>query len=59
DYLPLLFVLLAIGRRRFSVGFAALLVFSIAINLFGAVTFNRAGQFYDDDNTQETLFQPD
>jgi len=29
------------------------------VNTFGAITFDRAGQFYDTDNTQTVLFQPD
>ena len=59
DWLPLLFVLLALGRRRFRAGFALLLLWSIAINLFGALTFDRAWQFYDNDATQNVMFQPD
>lgn len=59
DYLPLLFVLLALTGRRFGGGFLAAAVFSIAINTFGAITFDRAPQFYDNDNSQRTLFQPD
>ena len=38
---------------------ALALVFAIAVNLFGAITFDRASMFYDDDGTQERLFQPD
>ncbi len=59
DYLPLLFLLLALGRRRFGLGFGALLAFAILVNTFGAITFDRAGQFYDDDGTQSVIFQPD
>lgn len=59
DYMPALIVLLALSRRRFGWGFVAVLVLAVAINAFGAITFNRAWQFYDDDNTQERLFQPD
>ncbi|NOY91304.1 MAG: hypothetical protein GXP55_08845 [Deltaproteobacteria bacterium] len=59
DYLPLLFLLLALGRRRFGWGFGALLAFAIVVNTFGAITFDRAGQFYDDDGTQTVIFQPD
>jgi hypothetical protein len=29
------------------------------VNTFGAITFDRLYQFYDDDNTQERVFQPD
>jgi hypothetical protein len=59
DYMPFLFVLLALGRRKFGPGFYALLVFSIAVNLFGAVTFDRMWRYYDNDGTQNRLFQPD
>ena len=59
DYMPLLIVLLARGRRRFGPGFYACLVFALAVNTFGAITFDRQHRFYDDDNTQRRLFQPD
>jgi len=59
DYMPLLMVLLALGRRRFGPGFYLCLVFAIAVNAFGAVTFDRQWKFYDDDGTQNRLFQPD
>lgn len=59
DYLPPLFLLLALGQRRLGWGFGALLAFAIVVNTFGAITFDRAGQFYDTDNTQTVLFQPD
>lgn len=59
DYMPGLIVLLALGGRRFGVGFHLLLVFAIAVNTFGAITFDRAAVFYDDDGSQERIFQPD
>ncbi|HEX5659190.1 MAG TPA: hypothetical protein VFX59_18480 [Polyangiales bacterium] len=59
DYMPFLIVLLALGRRRFGPGFHALLVFAVAVNLFGAVTFDRAWRYYDNDGSQNRLFQPD
>jgi len=59
DYMPLLFLLLALGKRRFGWGFGALLAFAIVVNTFGAITFDRAGEFYDNDGTQNVLFQPD
>jgi hypothetical protein len=59
DYSLALFALLAIGGRRFGAGFYALLVVAIAINLFGAITFDRVPRFYDTDPTQRVLFQPD
>lgn len=59
DYMVLLFVLLALGRRRFGPMFVVLAVFAIAVNTFGALTFDRAWEYYDRDGTQEVIFQPD
>ena len=59
DYLPVVFVLLALGGRRFGPGFFAAMLFAVALNTFGAITFDRAWQFYDGDDSQERLFQPD
>lgn len=59
DYMVLLFALLALGARRFGPGFYLMMVFAIAVNTFGALTFDRAGEFYDNDPTQNVIFQPD
>jgi hypothetical protein len=59
DYMVALLALLALGGRPFRGGFHAALVFAIVVNAFGAVTFDRAWQFYDDDASQERVFQPD
>jgi hypothetical protein len=59
DYLPLLFVLVALSGRRFGVAFLSCAAFAILVNTFGAVTFDRYPQFYDDDPTQRVIFQPD
>jgi hypothetical protein len=59
DYLPLLFVLVALSGRRFGAAFLCCACFAIAVNTFGAVTFDRFTQFYDDDPTQRVIFQPD
>ncbi len=59
DYLPLLFVLLALGGRKLGGGFLLATVFAIAVNTFGALTFDRAWEYYDDDGTQDRVFQPD
>ncbi|MBN1654760.1 MAG: hypothetical protein JXA30_13395 [Deltaproteobacteria bacterium] len=59
DYMVLLFALLALGQRRFRLGFYSLVVFALAVNLFGAITFDRVKQFYDTDLTQTVIFQPD
>jgi hypothetical protein len=59
DYAIALFVLLALGGRRFGTGFHLLLLWAIAVNLFGAITFDRVPRFYDSDPTQQVIFQPD
>ena len=59
DYLPLIFVLIALGKRRFGTAFLACAVFAILVNTFGAVTFDRYLQFYDTDATQKVIFKPD
>jgi hypothetical protein len=43
-------VLLAIGNRRFTRWFKALIVVAFAINLFLAITFDRYPQFSFDDS---------
>jgi len=59
DYAVLLIALLAMGGRRFGPGFYAMLVLAIVINTFGAVTFYRAWEFYDNDMSQNVMFHPD
>jgi hypothetical protein len=59
DYLPLLIVLLALAARRFGPLFFAGLGFSVLVNTFGALTFDRAHRYYDDDRSQNRVFQAD
>lgn len=61
DFAMMIFLLLAIGGRRFGVLFYAAAVFAIVVNGFGAITFDRAPfkKFYHIDGSQRTLFQPD
>jgi hypothetical protein len=61
DYAVFLFAMLAIAGPRMGAPFWALAAWGIAVNTFGAVTFDRAGfqQFYYTDNSQQTIFQPD
>lgn len=61
DFAPFLFVLIALGGRRFALPFWLLASFGIAVNLFGAVTFDRAegARFYYIDGSQKILHQPD
>jgi len=46
DYMPMLFLLLAVDERRHSRLFYSLAAVGIIVNLFGAVTFGRANVFY-------------
>jgi hypothetical protein len=49
DYMVFLVMLIAIGNRRLSWVFKTLVVVATAVNLFGAITFDRFTQFtYDD-----------
>jgi chromate transport protein ChrA len=61
DYSLLLFVLLAIGGRPMGWLFRAAAAWSVAWNLFGAVSFERAGyqQYYFREGSQTVLYQPD
>ena len=59
DYMVFLFALLAMNGRRFGIWFVVLMIFAIAVNAFGAITFDRAWQFYGGDGTQSIIFQPD
>ena len=61
DYAVFLFAMLAIAGPRFGPALYALAGWGIAVNTFGAVTFDRGGfqQFYYTDNSQQIIFQPD
>lgn len=61
DFAPFLFLMIALGRRRLSSAFWILAAFAVAVNAFGAVTFQRTGyeRFYFTDRTQKILHQPD
>jgi hypothetical protein len=43
DYIVFLVMLLAVGGRRFTWLFKTLVIFGVAINLFGAIVFDRFG----------------
>jgi hypothetical protein len=43
DYIVFLVMLLAVGGRRFTWLFKVMVIFGIAVNLFGAITFDRFG----------------
>ncbi len=59
DYMAPLTALIAITAGRFRWGFYSLLAWSIAVNAFGAITFDRMPQYYDNDVSQRVMFQPD
>jgi hypothetical protein len=61
DYAVLLFAMLAVGGYRLGKRFWTLAIVGVAINAFGALTFDRHGfeRFYYTDNSQQTIFQPD
>ncbi len=59
DYLVCVFALIALSGRRLGPGFWLVALFAVAVNTFGAITFDRAWQFYDADPTQNIIFHPD
>jgi hypothetical protein len=60
DYTAGIIGLLAVGGRSVRTpAFVLALLFAVAVNLFGAITFDRVPRFYDDDLSQERYFQPD
>ncbi len=59
DYMVPLLVAIAVGGRRFRGGVWLAVLLGIAVNAFGAFTFDRANKYYDGDNSQKALFQPD
>jgi hypothetical protein len=61
DYSPLLFVALALGARPITHVFKTLAAWSVAWNLFGAITFDRADfdKYYWREGSQRVLYQDD
>ena len=59
DYALLLVALLAVTGRRIGRTWVVVLLLAIAINLFGAVTFERSDNIYVGDNDAQGMFQPD
>jgi len=58
DYMVLLVVLLALGARPLTRTFKALILVGVLVNLFGAVTFNRAFKYYRADNATYNAVVP-
>jgi hypothetical protein len=61
DYAVFLFCALALMRRRLGAVFWALTLCAVAVNAFGAITFDRPGhsRLYYQHPSQGTLYQPD
>jgi len=59
DYMPIFFLLIAVGGRKLGRLFWAAALFGVVINTFGAVTFGRAGMFYPPGAAHTAFFQPD
>ena len=61
DYAVFLFCLLAIGGFRFGPLFFVASLWSVAVNSFGAATFQKPGyaRFYYQEGTQTVMHQPD
>jgi len=61
DYSPWLFILFAIGFDRFGRFFKVAAALAVAVNLFGALTFQRDGwnAYYFIEGTQKVIYQPD
>lgn len=48
DWTPFMFALLAVDARPITKKYIVLILFSILVNLFGAITFGRASAYYYD-----------
>ncbi len=61
DYALLLFMMLAIGGHRFGKLFKGAIAWSLAWNLFGAISFDREvfDRYYFREGSQNVLHQPD
>ena len=61
DYAVLLIAMIAIGRRRLGLVFGALAAFALAVNLFGALSFDRPGweRFYVFERKANVIFEAD
>ncbi len=61
DFAVFLFAMLAVGRRKLGVTFGVLAAIAVAVNLFGALSFQRAGweRFYVYERKANVIFEAD
>jgi len=61
DFAVFLFAMLAVGGFRLGRTFWVLGAVGVAVNAFGALTFERRGfeRYYYSDGSQHTIYQPD
>lgn len=61
DYVVMLLAMLALGRRKLGWTFGALAAWSVAVNLFGALSFQRPGyeKYYRYSPRPDVYFEPD
>lgn len=61
DYAVFLFALIALSGRKMGAWFWGMAAWGVAVNAFGAVTFDRGAykRFYYEDRSQKVFFQPD
>jgi hypothetical protein len=61
DFAPFVIAMIAVGGRRLTAPFWLCVALALAVNAFGALTFQRAGggRFYYVEGTQRVLHQPD
>jgi hypothetical protein len=58
DFIIFMILMIAAGGRKLGRLFFVLLIFSIGVNLFGAMTFDRGWKYYPGQSTA-TYFEPD
>ncbi|MFH2009912.1 MAG: hypothetical protein ABI333_25175 [bacterium] len=58
DFMPLLVLLIALGGRRLSTPVKVLILIGVLLNLFGAITFGTAPEFYGRTNWVWTPLDP-
>ena len=61
DFAVFLVAMIAVGGRKLGAGFGAAVAFAVAVNAFGALTFQRPGyeKYYYLERTQAVVYEPD